>query len=108
MLDNTDLNNAYDIFICKLNHVINENMPLKKLKLNKKKMNKPWLTRDLLIQICEKNEMYKKLKIYGDVTIAEEYRKKKNKLTNLLRISEKNYYKQLLDNNKNNLSKLYL
>ena len=107
MLDNTDLKNAYDIFICKLNHVINENMPLKKLKLNKKNMNKPWLTRDLLNQICEKNEMYKKLKIYGDVTIAEEYRKKKNKLTNLLRILEKNYYKQLLDNNKNNLSKLW-
>ena len=103
VLGNTDLNNAYDIFICKLNHAINENMPLKKLKLNKKKMNKPWLTRDLLNQICEKNEMYKN----GDATIAEEYRKKKNKLTNLLRISEKNYYKQLLDNNKNNLSKLW-
>ena len=51
--------------------------------------------------------MHKKLKMYGDVTIAEEYRKKKNKLTNLLRISEKKYYKQLLDNNKNNLSKLW-
>ena len=24
VLDNTDLNNEYDIFICKLNHVINE------------------------------------------------------------------------------------
>ena len=74
-------------------------MPLKKLKLNKKNINKPWLTRDLLKQICEKNEMYKKLKMYGDVTIAEEYWKKKNKLTNLLRISENKYYKQLLDNN---------
>ena len=71
MLDNTDLNNAYDIFICKLNHVINENMPLKKLKLNKTKMNKPWLTRDLLNKYARKMKCTKKLKHYGDVTIAE-------------------------------------
>ena len=99
VLNNTDLDNAYDIFICKLNHVVNDNMPLKKLKLNKKNINKPWITRDILNQIREKNEMYKKLKMYGDVTISENYKKKK--LTNLLRISEKHYYKQLLDNNKN-------
>ena len=68
-----------------------------------KKMNKPWRTRAMYIgtRCFEKNEMHKKLKMYGDVTIAAKYKKKKKKLTNLLRISEKHYYKQLLDNNKN-------
>ena len=54
-----------------------------------KKMNKPWLTRAMYIgtRCFEKNEMHNKLKMYGDVTIAAKYKKKK--LTNLLRISKK-------------------
>ena len=51
--------------------------------------------------------MYKKIKVMGDTSLIENYKKKKNKLTNMLRISEKNYYKHILDKNRNNLSKLW-
>ena len=51
--------------------------------------------------------MYKALKISDDKSIEKEYKLFKNKLNNLLRYCEKNYYKSLLEANKNNLSKLW-
>ena len=95
---------AYNTFQERLTIVVNDTMPLKRRKINKKKVLKPWITKGLLTSIAQKNTMYKQLKIMGDKTLEAQYKTFKNKLTNLLRSSEKTYYKTILDQNKNNLS----
>ena len=49
------------------------------------------------------NKLYRRMKLHGDYSLKTEYNQIKNKLSNLLyKQSEKNYYKNLLDNTKNN------
>jgi hypothetical protein len=47
------------------------------------------------------------MKLLGDKTLEVTYKRIKNKLGNLLRTAEKNYYKYVMDKNKNDLSKLW-
>ena len=116
ILHNTDWNNvlqsndtetAYEIFHEKLTKAVNDTMPIKKVKINKRKLSKPWITKGLLTSIAHKNSMYKRLKLTGNKSLEVQYKTFKNKLNNLLRSSEKSYYKSILDKNKNNLSKLW-
>jgi hypothetical protein len=107
VLNSNEPETAYNTFQERLTIVVNDTMPLKRRKINKKKLLKPWITKGLLTSIAHKNTMYKQLKITGEKTLEAQYKTFKNKLTNLLRSSEKTYYKTILDQNKNNLSKLW-
>ena len=84
---NTAYSKLHNIFNDTLEHCI----PLQELKV-KRRPSKPWLTNDLLDDIAMKNDMYKRLKIDGDISLLESYKLFKNKLTNALRKEEKNYY----------------
>ena len=107
VLNSNDPETAYDIFQGKLSKVINDTMPMQRHKINNKKSLKPWITKGLLVSIANKNAMYKRLKITGDRSLEVQYKTIKNKLSNLLRSCEKTYYKNKLEQNKNNLSKLW-
>ena len=51
--------------------------------------------------------MYKSMKINGDHTLLEEFKKYRNQLNNSLKNAEKLYYREQLNNNRDNLSKTW-
>lgn len=82
----------------------NATIPIKQFKCKEVK-RKPWLTAGLLTSIRNKNKIYKRLKCDNYYSSAYEsyYKKYRNKLNYLICISEKLYFKNLLESNKNNL-----
>ena len=98
-----DLELLYDKLINDLVELFNLNCPIIKVK-EKIKNNKPWLYNNSLIKcINKKNKMYKKMIKNKSFTKINYYKKYKNILTSLLRLSEKLYYSNKINNNKNNI-----
>ena len=104
-MDNVE--DACTLFSSQLQTAINSTMPLKVIQPRHQITKKPWITRGILDMIIQKNELYIRYKQTGDIALGNEYRKIRTKLTNVIRISEKDYHQKLLDQNKNNLSKLW-
>ena len=67
----------------------------------------PWLTQGLKNAIKHKNKLYKISMKYDTSFNKITYTQYKNKLTTILRKTEKDYYKCLLETNKNNLKKTW-
>lgn len=67
---------------------------------------KPWLSAGLKNSIAKKNWLYS-LSITNRF-LDDEYKAYKNKLTKILRKAEKDYYENLINQNKNNLKKSWL
>ena len=68
---------------------------------------KPWITSAILTSIRRKNKLYIKFKSSptdSNKLLLANYR---NKLTNLIRVSKKNYYCNLLDTHKHNLKQTW-
>jgi Skp family chaperone for outer membrane proteins len=104
-----DTGEAYQTFYNKFTDIFRTTIPIKQVCNDsyKKQSSTPWLTKGILTSIDNKNKMYKNLRVNGDISLELKYKKFKNKLGNLLRQTEKNYYKSLLDKDKNNLSKMW-
>ena len=67
----------------------------------------PWLTEGLKNAIKHKNKLYKISMKYETSFNKNCYTQYKNKLTTILRRQEKEYYKLLLETNRNNLKKMW-
>ena len=86
----------------------NEAIP-SKLYRSKYKSNKPWLTFGLIKSIGRKNKLYYSYR-HSKSNMNEKFEKYKryrNKLNHLLRIAERQHYTTFIENNKQNLSKLW-
>ena len=70
-------------------------------------MRLPWLTQGLKNAIKHKNKLYKISMKYDTSFNKITYTQYKNKLITILRKTEKEYYKCLLETNKNNLKKTW-
>jgi len=103
----TDTDTAYKTFFNEFKHLYDKHIPLKKIEYNNKSPKKPWITNGLLNSIKMKNSIYKSMMITRDDSQTILYKKYRNKLTNLLKIAEKSYYKKQLENSKSNLSKMW-
>jgi len=88
-------------------NLYDECFPIKKITIDNTTPKKTWLTHGLIKCIMEKNRLYKLFQINSDNSAEAKYKTYKNKLTSLLRVTERTYYKNLLDYNKNNLSKTW-
>ena len=109
VLQCTNTDTAYTTFICEFKKLYDENIPLKKIDYKNNAPKKPWITNALLNSIKKKNSMYKALMISGsgDESLKANFKKYKNKLTNLLKLAEKSYYRRQFEYNKSNLSKMW-
>ena len=102
----SDSDKAYDIFSNKLIYYCNKNIPLVKSK-SRKKNKRPWITKGILQSIKTRNKLYK-LAINSQCNENfVSYRKYRNKLNGLIRLSRKMYYSQKFENNKNNVNGLW-
>ena len=87
-------NGLYDIY--------NLSCPIIKKRISLKRASKPWLTQCLLRKIDYKHRLYREL--CAGIGNVEHYKKYKNNLTNLLRISKNRYFSQKFSDSLGNSS----
>ena len=102
-----NVNDCYEKFINKLLFYYDKNIPLVRQK-NFKKIKNPWITKGIMTSIVTRNKLYKKaLKEPNCKANREKYKKYRNKLTSLIRLSRKMYYSQKIESNKSNTNSLW-
>ena len=88
-------NTSYEIFIEILNSHIDECLPWKKLKV--KTETNEWLTKGILTSCKEKNRPYKIYKCNPTIENEQTYQIYTNKLTHIIRLSKKLYFRNKFD-----------
>ena len=100
----TNPNESYDAFLSILIALYDKHCPIKKTLIkNRQKQEKPWITKGINNACKKKNLLYKKILKDRNKDSEIKYKKYKNKLTNIIRTSKKDYYHKLLDYHKNNI-----
>ena len=106
-----DVNNKFNKFISIFENLHNKYFPIVRIKLKTNTVFKPWITHAIKNSVKKKNNLYK---IYireksSDLRNAkfEKYKKYKNKLTKIIRASEKQYYQKKLLDVKDNMSRTW-
>ena len=104
-LECDDPQTAYDSFLNTFTNAMNAAFPVVNVRCKPNKIYKAWLTKGLLTSIKNKNKLYSQT--LTDQSVLTEYKQYKNKLNHLLRIAEKDYYRELLNQNKHNMRKTW-
>ena len=97
-----DVNVSYDYFVKIFCELYNKSCPLSKT-TRKSGNTKPWLTRSLLNACNKKNRLYKEFVKTKNVSVLKKYKLYKNKLTSVIRFSERLHYNKLLEAHKSNI-----
>ena len=106
VFSSSNIDEAYDLFLNKFKITYESNF--KPQKINKKKRpRKPWITPSLIKCINKKNRLYKIFCQKRNVSSECKYKKYRNKLNSILHFARKQYYSDLLQKNKNNVSKVW-
>lgn len=92
---------ATELFINKLKYAISENT--RKIKIKRYEVKRhPWMTNGLIKSIYEKNRLYKNLQKNPDnINLLNKFKQYRNKLTELIKRTKENYYKEQINKNKN-------
>ena len=106
VLSSNDIDNAYDKFIYSFINAYDNNCILKKKK-RKQIPRKPWITYSLLKCIVKKDKLYKIFCTKRNELIERKFKRYRNKLNAILKRAKKQYYCDLLQKHKNNLSKVW-
>ena len=84
---------AFDKFEEVLHIVVNKFAPLKKASRKEKKLSqKPWMSRELLNLIKQKNKLFKQLHKKFDEDIFQKYNKQRYVLNQEIKRAKENYY----------------
>jgi hypothetical protein len=104
LLHGNDVNNDYNNFMMKLNELIDECIPLRKCKADRRKEPMlPWITNGLLKSINTKNSLYRLYKKSPTDDHFCKYKKYRNKLHNLIRKAKRQFYYSKFQKSKNNM-----
>ena len=107
-LISNDVNIAYNSLLDLFIELYDKNCPLKILKDNKNiKTNKPWLTNGLRNACIKRKRLYKDYIKTRTFDAQVKYKSYRNKLTSILRKSERQYYNQLLIEQKGNVKNIW-
>jgi hypothetical protein len=100
-----DPNEAYNNFIIKFNNLLDKCVPLKKVTPRSKKCKpkSPWITSGLLKSIRRKNLLYKKSIQKPTETNIDKYKRYRNKLNTILRLTKQSYFCDILEKEKFNM-----
>ena len=103
-----DPTNSYASFLSKYNDLYNSCFPLKRVKVKKYNLQKPWLSKGLLKSIKWKNKLYKSFVNTPTYVNDACYKKYKNKLYNYsIRNAKRLYYEKKLENFKLNSKSMW-
>jgi hypothetical protein len=106
ILNTKDAQAAYSKFQNIISTNFQKSFPFKSIKSHYcSKM--PWLTKGLKNAISNKHKLYVRYLKHPSMDNETIYKKHKNKLNHLLKISERNHYQSMFQSNKNNLRKTW-
>jgi hypothetical protein len=106
VLDSTNPDDSYNIFMDKYGAAHDEAFPETTIS-RKRAKDKKWITTGLKISIKHKNKLYRRFLKRPNESNKAIYGGYKNKLTLLIRKCEKDYYSNLLTENKNNTKNIW-
>ena len=97
-----DPNQAYGNFLKKYMSIYNLCFPVKRVKVKKQALHKPWFTKGLSKSVRKKNMLYKSF--LNDPNSLNElvYKRYKNKLNHSIRIAKRMYYEKKIEQAKSN------
>ena len=101
---------SYTLFIDKFTNLYDLCFPVRSMNTRKRSNRiprKPWITSAILTSVRRKNKLHLKYKSSPTDSNKRLYVNYRNKLTNLIRISKKTYYCNLLDAKKGNLKQTW-
>ena len=101
---------SFDLFYEKLNNLVSKCVPTRKLSKNqRKKNNKPWITKGIKKSIWMRDKYFKRfMNCKSKINKTEFHRKYKiyrNKISNLIKISRNNHFKNFFNVNLKNSKK---
>ena len=99
----SSVNDAYDYFMNSFTEMYESYFPKRKVLVDSKNDLKPWLSKGLINAYTKKNKLYKDFIRTRSKLSEDKYKRYENKLTSILRYSQKQYYTNLLENNRNNI-----
>ena len=109
-LNKGDLNSSFDVFVKKLESLLDIHAPIRKLtKKENKALNKPWITLGILKSIKVRNSLLARLSKSNakDNTLHKQYKTYRNLIVTLIRRSKTNYYKEYFQSNISNSRKIW-
>jgi len=103
-LTSNDPSTQFDNFYTMLLKVVDKHIPLKQLSNKEiKQLSKPWITKGLLVSIKMKNKLYRKYLKKRSSYYYEEFKRYRNKLNHLIKLSKQSYYNNYFASNRSNL-----
>ena len=110
-INNNDPNFSFEIFYQKVNGIIDNHLPLKKIsKKELKQQFKPWITRGIINAMKTRDQLFKKYinsKNENKEQIHNDYKRHRNIIVELIRLSKKNHYQSYFNDNLNNVKKTW-
>ena len=101
-----DINTVFQNFYLCISNLINKHAPLRKLTRKEiKSLSKPWVTPGIQTSIRLKEKFYKRFLETRNIYFLTRYTFYRNKITQLLKASEKNYYHNYFIANSKNIKK---
>jgi len=112
LLNITDVDTAFNTFWQKVNPIINEFLPLKKVSNKEyKRKYKPWITKGLQISIKRRDRLLKQYIKAKNIIVKSatytEYKKLRNEIVKLIQTSKNNFYANYFHVNNKNLRKIW-
>ena len=107
-----DVNHAMESLFAKINTLVDQYMPLKKISQKEyKRKFKPWVSDNILSRIKYKENIYHEYlkceNIEQKEKIITDYKEQKNQITELIRTGKKDYYEKYFTENRKNLKKIW-
>ena len=108
VLHGSDPNCDYNNFIDKFKELHDQCIPLRKCKINKRKVpQSPWITKGMLKSIQNKNKLYKEYLQCPNENRAIKFKTNRNKLNNLIRKSKREYFYSKFKNTRTNIKETW-
>lgn len=107
LYNTSDVNKATEIIINRIKTETDQCTTILKKKRTKIK-RKCWITEGLVKSVCKKNELYKKIQRNPEnIELVAEYKRYRNKLSDLIQITKASYYKKKIEEHKDNCKVLW-
>ena len=112
LTENSEVNLGFETFVRLVNRILDKHVPTKIIEKKENKItSKPWVTRGIKTSMKIRDKFYKQMiktkSKQQKLSKHNSYKKYRNKITELLRISRQTYYQKYFEKNKKNSKRLW-
>ena len=110
--ENSEVNLGFNTFVRLVNRILDKHAPIKVIEKKENKItSKPWITRGIKTSMKIRDKFYKQMiktkSKQQKLSRHNSYKKYRNKIAQLLRISKQTYYQNCFDKNKKNSKRIW-